>query len=221
MPADVPAGIPEPIRRSMRILATHRALFGRREGAERTGRTMTEADICRVIETFELCYVRWALVGTYAIGLVTEPRATPDFDFIVETAGLASLLRQLAKEFGELGETDMGAEIQLKAIDVDLIGTSNHPLFHAAIEQVRTVGDWKVPRTEVLIVLKFLAARSLHRVRHRRAQDLGDLCCVYEVGRRDLDRAAMIELSRRAYPGAEREFSELLDKIDRGEPIAI
>lgn len=27
-----PAGIPEAIRRSMRILATHRALFGRRGG---------------------------------------------------------------------------------------------------------------------------------------------------------------------------------------------
>jgi hypothetical protein len=216
-----PAGIPEAIRRSMRILATHRALFGRRAGAERTGRTMAEADICRVIEAFEFCHVRWALVGTYAIGLVTEPRATPDFDFIVETAGLASVVRRLRKEFGELGETDMGVEIQLKAIDVDLIGASNHPLFHAAVEQVRTVGDWKVPRTEVLIILKFMAARSVRRDRHRRAQDLGDLCCVYEVGRRDLDRTAMIELSRLVYPGAEREFGELLDKIDRGEPIAI
>lgn len=129
---------------------------------------MTEADICRVIEAFESCHVRWALVGTYAIGLVTEPRATPDFDFIVETAGLASLLRWLAKELGELGETDMGAEIQLRAIDVDLIGASKHPLFHAALEQVRTVGEWKVPPTEVLIVLKFLTARSPRRERHRR-----------------------------------------------------
>lgn len=40
---------------------------------------------------------------------------------------------------------------------------------------------------------------------------MADLCCVYEVGRRDLDRAAMIELSRLVYPGAEREFTELLD----------
>lgn len=182
---------------------------------------MTEADICQIIEAFEACHARWALVGAYAVGLVTEPRATPDFDFIVETAGLASLLRRLAKEFGELGQTDMGAEIQLKKIDVDLIGSSNHPLFHAALEQVRAVGDWKVAPTEVLIVLKFLATRSPHRDRGRRAQDMADLCGVYEVGRRDLDRAAMIELSRLVYPGAEREFTELLDKIDRGEPIAI
>jgi hypothetical protein len=183
---------------------------------------MSEVDVGRVIEVFESCHVRWALVGTYAIGLVTEPRATPDFDFIVETAGLASAISRLAKEFGELGETDMGAEIQLKAIDVDLIGASNHPLFLVALEQVRRVRDWKVPPTEVLIVLKLMAARSLRRDRYQRMQDMADLCRVYEVGQRDLDRSAMIELSRLVYPGAERELTELLDKIaasrSRSEP---
>ena len=181
---------------------------------------MTEADICRVTQAFESCDMRWALVGAYAIGIVTEPRATPDFDFIVETAGLASLVRHLADEFGALGETDMGAEIQLKAIDIDLIGARNHPLFQAALDQMRMVGDWKVPRTEVLIVLKFLAAVSPTRDQGKRMHDVGDIVQVYRQGDH-LDRAAMIELSRLVYPGAEREFSELLDKIDRGEPIAI
>jgi hypothetical protein len=215
------AGIPEAIRRSMRILATHRALFGRRDGAERGGRTMSEADINRVVEVFEACRARWALVGAHAIGLLTEPRATADFDFIVEASKLRVVVRGLARQFGELGETDIGAAIQLKAIDVDLIRSSNHPLFQAALKQVRTVGDWKVPRTEVLIVLKFLAAVSPYRAPRRRRQDVTDLSNVYEVGQRDLDRAAMVELSRLVYPGAEREFGELLDKIDRGEPIAI
>jgi hypothetical protein len=216
-----PAGIPEPIRRSMRILATHRALFGRRDGAERAGRTMSEADITRVVEVFEASHARWALVGAHAIGLLTEPRATADFDFIVEAARLPSVVRRLEQEFGELGETDIGAAIQLKAIDVDLIRSNNHPLFQAALEQVRTVGDWKVPRTEVLVVLKFLSAVSPHRAPRRRRQDVTDLGNVYEEHRGALDRAAMIELSRLVYPGAEREFGELLDKIDRGEPIAI
>ena len=215
------AGIPEAIRRSMRILATHRALFGRREGAERAGRMMSEADITRVVEVFEACRAGWALVGAHAIGLVTEPRATADFDFIVEATRLEAVVRRLGEEFGELGETDIGAAIQLKAIDVDLIRSSNHPLFQAALKQVRTIGDWKVPRTEVLIVLKFLAAVSPHRAPHRRRQDVTDLGYVYEVGRDGLDRAQMIRLSKLVYPGAEREFGELLDKIDRGEPIAI
>jgi len=91
----------------------------------------------------------------------------------------------------------------------------------AGLEQVRTVGDWKVPRTEVLIVLKFLSAFSPHRAPRRRRQDVTDLGSVYEDHRGDVDRAAMIELSQLVYPGAAREFGELLDKIDRGEPIAI
>ena len=130
------------------------------------------------------------------------------------------MVRRLAKEFGELGETDIGAAIQLEAIDVDLIRSNNHPLFQAALRQVRTVVDWKVPRTEVLIVLEFLAAVSPHRAPRRRRQDVTDLGNVYEDHRGDIDRAA-IELSRLVYPGAERELGELLDKIDRGEPIAI
>jgi hypothetical protein len=48
-----------------------------------------------------------------------------------------------------------------------------------------------------------------------------DLGNVYEDHRDGVDRAAMIELSRLVHPDAEREFSALLDKIDRGEPIAI
>jgi hypothetical protein len=46
-----PADIPEPIRHSMGILATHRALFGRRDRSR--GRVMKETDIARVIDFFK------------------------------------------------------------------------------------------------------------------------------------------------------------------------
>jgi hypothetical protein len=42
-------GIPEPIRKSMQILATHRALFGTR-GRPRAA--MSELDISRVVAVF-------------------------------------------------------------------------------------------------------------------------------------------------------------------------
>lgn len=124
---------------------------------------MSEADISRVVEVFEACGARWALVGAHAIGRLTEPRATADFDFIVEGDKLPAVVHGLTKEFGALDAIDIGAAIQLKAIDIDLIRlirSTNHPLFEAALAQSRTIGDWKVPRTEVLIVLKFLAAVS-------------------------------------------------------------
>ncbi len=79
----------------------------------------------------------------------------------------------------------------------------------------------EVPRTEVLVVMKFLSAISPHRARSRRRQDVTDLSHVYETARGELDRALMLELYRLVYPGAEREFADLLGKIDRDEPIAI
>lgn len=73
--------------------------------------------------------------------------------------GLASVISRLGEEFGELGETDIGTAIRLKG-DRRRSDRRQHPLFQAALEQVRMVGDWKVPPTEVLIVLKFLSAVS-------------------------------------------------------------
>ena len=182
---------------------------------------MSEIDIARVIEVFEAKLAGWALVGAHAIGLVTEPRATADFDFIVEGAKLGSVVRELTNKFGELDENDIGAAIQLKAIDVDLIRSTNHPLFREALKELRTIGTWKVPRTEVLIALKFLAAVSPWRNADKRMQDMADLRRVYRTAGDELDRDLMIELAKLVYPGAEREFRALLDKIDCGEPISI
>jgi hypothetical protein len=214
-------GIPPAVRRSMQILATHRALFGGslHPGA-RGSNTMTESDIARVIEVFASQRAAWALVGAHAIGLLTEPRATADFDFIVEGNKLAGILAGLTQQFGELGENDIGAAVQLKAIDVDLIRSTNHPLFHEALQQLRTVGDWNVPRTEVLVILKFLDAVSPWRNRNKRRQDVTDIASICSAVT-DLDRPKMIELSGLVYPGADVEFCSLLDKIDRGDPIAI
>jgi hypothetical protein len=212
---------PEAVRASLRILSTHRALFqsGRSCG---WGISMNEDDIARVIRVFNSQGAAWALVGAHAVGLLTEPRATADFDFIVDDRKIKGITRALAAEFGELGEQDLGAAIRLSAIDVDLIRSTNHPLFREALEQVRLVGDWKVPRAEVIMALKFLSAVSPWRNQDRRAQDLVDLRRIYHaVGPEELDRDYMVKLSGLAYPGAEREFEGLLRRIDRGEPIGL
>lgn len=212
-------GIPAPIRKSMQILATHRALFGTR-GKARV--TMSQVDISRVVAVFKAKRTKWALVGAHAVGLLTEPRATADFDFIVESNKLDAILRDLTRAFGDLETRDIGPAVQLAAIDIDLIRSTNHPLFEEALRKARTFGEWKVPRTEVLIALKFLASLSPRRDSEKRAQDILDLRRVYRaVGARKLDREEIIRLGGLAYPGAERERRALLDKIDRGEPLAI
>lgn len=206
----------------MQILATHRALFGFSTfPGSRGTRTMSEAEIVRVVEAFESTHSQWALVGAHAIGLLTEPRATADFDFVVEAGKVAAIVRELTVAFGDLGQNDIGAAIQLRSIDVDLSRSTNHALFAEALVQHQTIGEWRVPRTEVLIVLKFLAAVSPWRDRIKRRQDVVDIGAVYARRGAELDRDKAIELARLVYPGAETEFRALLDKLDRDEPIAI
>lgn len=182
---------------------------------------MNERDIVRVVGVFEANHAGWALVGAHAVGLLTEPRATADFDFIVEGGKLPAIVRDLTTAFGDLDVNDIGAALQLKAIDIDLIRSTNHPLFNEALSQVRTSGDWKVPRTEVLLALKFLAAVSPWRNRNKRVLDVADLGSIYAAHGAELDRPEMLRLAAMVYPGAEKEFGELLDKIDRGDPLSI
>lgn len=120
---------------------------------------MKETDIARVVQIFEQSGARWSLVGAHAVGLVTEPRATTDFDFVVEDRKVRRVVDALQAEFGELDVDDIGVAVRLRALDVDLI-RAIHPLFKEALARTRRIDDWNVPTTEVPIVLKFLAAVS-------------------------------------------------------------
>ena len=116
----------------------------------------------------------------------------------------------------------MGPALRLKALDVDLIRSSTHPLFRKALEHRRQEEGWWMPVPEVLVVLKFLSAVSPWRGRTKQMYDVADLrAVVLAVGLDQLDRDLMMDLATHVYPGAEKEFGELLGKIERGDPIAI
>ncbi len=181
-----------------------------------------EEKIARVVAVFQQLEARWALVGAHAVGTLAEPRATVDFDFIVEESKLRAILKALEEEFGELDAVDLGPAMRLRALDVDLIRSSTHALFQEALGQVRLVGDWKIPVPEVLIVLKYLAAVSPWRDRTKKMQDTVDLrTLLMAVGREELDEELMRRLAALVYPGAEKEFEALLGRIERGEPVTI
>lgn len=209
--------MPETIRRSLAILAATRAIVQHQEGAQ-----VMEERISRVVRTFQLVGARWALVGAHAIGTLTEPRATADFDFVVEGSKLRAIVGALEEEFGELDVVDLGPAMRLRALDIDLIRSTTHSLFAEALTHVRGVADWQVPVPEVLVVLEFLAAGSPWRERTKRMQDIVDLSVlVVAVGREELDGELLTELAAQVYPGAEAELETLLGRIERGEPITV
>lgn len=209
--------MPQAVRASVRILGLTRSITGLPEEGP-----LMEERIERVVAIFRRLKTQWALVGAHAVGTMTTPRATVDFDFVVEESKLRSIVRALEEEFGELDAVDLGPALRCRALDVDLIRSTTHPLFQEALRNVRSVDGWPIPVPELLIVLKFLAAVNPWRDRTKRMYDVADLRALYlTIGKDELDGELMKTLSALVYPGAESEFAALLEKIEKGEPIAI
>jgi len=213
--------IPDGIRRSMRILATHRALFGHVSTASGVHRLVTEAEVIRVVEVLEALQIRWALIGGQAMNLLVEPRITSDFDFVIESGHLDAVLRELTAAFGQLDEVHTGTVTRLSSLCVDLIASSVHPSLQAALDRQRVIEQWNVPHTEVLVVLRFMSSMSSWRDSRKRRQDVADIVAICEQPGINLDRAAMLGLARSVNPGAVRALENLLDAIERDEPISI
>lgn len=180
-----------------------------------------EERIARVVEVFGEVGARWALVGGHAVGVLTEARATDDFDFVLEDRKLGAVMDRLREVFGPLDVTDIGAAVRVLNLDIDLIRSTAHPLFARALEETQPVQAWRIPPAEVVIALKFLSSLSAWRGIERRRQDVLDLIRVYTAAGERLDLARLLKLASEVYPGAERELASLLDRVDRGEPITI
>ncbi len=209
--------LPKTVRTSLAILVATRTIVRRQEEAQ-----IMEKRIARVVDTFQKVGSRWALVGAHAIGTLAEPRATKDFDFVVEGSKLRAITRALEEEFGDLDVVDLGPALRLRALDVDLILSTTHSLFGEALTRIRPIADWNIPVPEVLIVLKFLASVSPWRERTKRMQDMVDLTIlVTTVGTDELDDDLLRNLSAQVYPGGDKELEALLGRIDRGDPITI
>jgi hypothetical protein len=214
----VPPSIPETVVASLEILEAQQSMTG--SGGQPTSKV--EERIARVVAVLGEVGARWVLVGAHAVALHTEPRATVDFDFVVEGSKLERILAALQQVFGELRPFDMGPAVRLEALAIDLIRSTTHPLFAEALSSARPSGAWRVPAPETLIALKFLSAVNPWRGPTKRTYDVGDLrALVQSIGFDNLDVPEMKRLAALAYPGAEREFTDLLGRIERGEPIRI
>lgn len=180
----------------------------------------SDETIATLIEVFEEQGAGWALVGAVAFGLRVEPRATRDIDFVVEARRLPAVIEALRERLGDLQDEDMGATVRLRALDVDLIRSSQHPLFTEALRRVEIHEGWRLPITEVLVALKFMSAVNAWRERAKRIQDAADLVALYQHAT-DFDRDLASRLAATAYPGAEQGLLQMLDRVDRGERLEI
>lgn len=180
-----------------------------------------EENLRRAVAAIERAGAQWVLVGAQAVNLYVQPRATEEFDLVVSGGRLEHALREIRLEFGDPPEVDIGPAVRLPTLGIDLIKSTSHPLFRTALERARREGDVLLPPPEVLMALKFLSAVSSWRQEEDRKQDALDLIRVYRKVAPDIDRDELIRLGGSAYPGAERQFSAMIDKLDRGEEISI
>ena len=210
------SGLTPGVARSLEILHVRRAL-----GLRDWGGPVADA-IEKVIQILDELGVSWCLIGAHAVGEFTEPRATTDVDLLVDDRKLGELLGALRTGLGELDDVDIGPAVRLRAIAVDLVRASSNRLFRETISGAVERHGMKLPTREALIALKFMAMVAPFRAQNRRRQDVVDLIALYESAvETELDRAELARLTAMIFPGAETKLSELLRRIDAGEPIQL
>lgn len=175
----------------------------------------------RVVARLDRIGAAWTLVGAHAVNVYVRPRATVDLDFVVDGRMLKRILAALEEEFGPLQTTDIGAALRVVNLSLDFIRSDNHPLFRAALDRGEVVGGARVPPPELLVTLKFLSAVSPWRKPGERKQDAADLINVYQSAGADFDRGAAARYAAGIYPGADGDFTAVLDRIDRGEDVQL
>lgn len=214
----LPAGIVE----SLRILKAQRALSDRFHGRPPASEAPSmEETLERAVRALERTGVPWVLVGGHAVNLYVRPRATVDFDFVVDGRRLKTVVEALRAEFGPLTERSLGPAVRLEEVAIDLIRSDSHAVFRRALERAVERDGLRVVPPEVLVALKYHAAIGIWRDPEDRKLDASDLIRIYRALGDDFDREAAIELAGTAYPGADKEFRDLLDRIDRGEKLEI
>ena len=184
---------------------------------------LTEQEVKVVINAFKNAKAKWVVIGAHAVGAMTQPRATTDYDFIVQGSKIRQVIKLLEQHFGrDLDVEHIDAGVRLRAIDIDIVSSSSHPIFQKTLDGSSKVEGWNIPSPEKLIVLKFMSAVSPWRGKRKRMQDVVDIQAVYTTFEpEELDMEEMKELASLVYPRAEKEFVRLLRKIDRGEPITL
>jgi hypothetical protein len=185
--------------------------------------------IADVLDALTKAHADFAVVGAHAVGVHARPRATIDFDVIVQGSKLASVSKMLrssgytVRDEGDVVQIWVGPKSTEAACD--LMRSTAHPLWETILLKTSpgTVAGREVPiaTRPALVALKFFSAVSPSRDREDRAQDVVDVARLVKTSWSLADRKEALSLVSVIHPGADGELARLLDDIAAGKPITI
>ena len=180
-----------------------------------------------VLEILNGAGVRPVLMGTHAINTWrSEPRATQDVDVLVRKKDVRKAVRALHRAFPRLTMQDLPVVTRFfepssdKSV-LDVMKPSQE-IFHAVFRYTIDVGEThEIPDLEMTLASKFAALVSPHRVRSKKAVDIGDFMDVVLYNRDELDLKKLIELADKVYPNGGVEMAKLVDAVFNNRKIEI
>ncbi len=180
----------------------------------------------KLFNRFEEAGIDWVLVGAQAMNLYRkEPRATMDLDIVVRKKDLRKAKRLLDEVCTNLKETQVNFHGILSRypmrLDVDVIKSTAHELFEAALDHKVLVDGLKAVPVEGVLALKYLASVSPWRPRPKKFQDVADFITTFKDNEASLDRSLLISLASRAHAGARDEFLSFFDAVEHDRPFTL
>jgi hypothetical protein len=106
-------------------------------------------------------------------------------------------------------------------LDIDVIKSTSHELFEAALDHQVSKEGVRVPRVEALLALKYLSCISPRRALEDKRFDVADFGRAYKQNRKLVDRKLLIDLAARADKNVREEFESFLEAVENDRPITI
>lgn len=184
---------------------------------------VTPREVARILGEAGIAYV---LVGGHVVGSYSgKPRATLDVDVVAsDPRGAADALQA---DYPGLEREENPARIRLHFQGreaVDVIRPESGKIFQEALDsrvEIELRGQKAcIPDLETMMGLKFASLASPNRFREDRHQDAADFIRIYKA-HPEADRPKLSRLGETVYAGGGKDLLDMLDRIDRDEPIRV
>jgi hypothetical protein len=141
--------------------------------------------------------IDYMLIGAHALGELTcEPRATQDVDIIIHKQDFQKTINLILKTYPNLTNNENRIEDKTTKQSVVDILTDEHPIYKTAF----SARNGKLPKPEMMLVMKFLSSNSPLRRKDKKIQDKADFFNV--AFKKNIDKELVFDLLKKADPQA-------------------